>query len=73
MNLSDKDKGILRRIVTDPAFDLFKQIENELFMQWSIPPMQGETSFLIAQEALKRQERREGIKLFIKTIEDLCQ
>ena len=72
MQLSEKEKSLLKRVVTDQAFDLFDEIKEELSKQWSKSPIQGETSFLVAQESIKRQERKNGIELFIKTIQELC-
>ena len=73
MDLSEREKGILKRIITDQAYELLERIQVALSEQWSKPPLEGETSFQIAKESLKRQERDEGVKLFLKTIQQLCQ
>ena len=73
MNLSDREKSILKRVVTDDTFELFKEIHIAMIENWSKQPLDGETSFQVAREALKRKERDEGIKLFINELERLCQ
>lgn len=72
MDLNEREKGILRRIVTDDAYELLRAIGNSLVVKWNATNIDEETEFLTAKRAIERQERKNGIDLFLKTIEELC-
>jgi thioredoxin-like negative regulator of GroEL len=72
MDISDKDKALLQRLVTDDAFDLMRHIANALLQQWNQNPINENSAFLTAKETIKREERKAALNSFFKTMEELC-
>ena len=69
---TEKEIQLLRKIVTDDAFELLKHVANTLYRSWTKNPINEETEFLTAKEAIKRAERKEALDLFFKSLEEIA-
>ncbi len=72
MELKPKDIAILRRIITGDAFELLRIVGNTLVAKWNATSVDEETSFLTYKKFLERQERKNGIELFLKAIQEIA-
>ena len=71
MDISDKERGILQRIVTDDAFEIMQRVASPLLQNWNKGPMKQETEWLTAAEAVSRDERKMALTSFLETLEKL--
>lgn len=72
MEISEKEKGILQKIVTEDTFEIMQRIANALLIKWNQNPVNRETEWTAASDAISREERRNALTSFLKTIEDLA-
>lgn len=72
MDIDEKEKAILQRIVTDDAFDIMNRIASALLMNWNKNPIDQPTAFLTAKEAIGREQRKKALVSFLETIEKLA-
>lgn len=71
MDLSKKERALLQRIVTNDAFEIMQRIASAMLLQWNKNPINQETAFLTAKEAIGREERKKALLAFLETIEQL--
>ena len=72
MDLTEKEVGMLRRIVTDDAYNLLIGIGDALVKKWNANPSDNSTEWTMARDATTKEERKKAIDLFLKTINDLA-
>lgn len=71
MDITEKEKAQLQKIVTDDVFELLQRIASALLVNWNQGNLIKETEFLTVVEAVGREERKKALLSFIKTIEEL--
>jgi len=71
MDVSNKEKGILQKLVTEQTFDIMNRVASALLNQWNIGPIARENEFETLREAIGRDERKKALVTFLKTLEDL--
>jgi len=73
MNITETEKAMLRRIVAnDDCMDLLKSISNNLANQWSQDGLVKETTFETVKAAIRYEERKSALNLFLQTISELA-
>lgn len=73
MEISEKEKAILQRILTDDAFDIMNRVASAMLSNWNKESLVKETEYLTVVEAVGREERKKALTSFFKTIETLAR
>ena len=71
MDLTEKEKSILQRIVSDDAFELLQRIASSMLVNWNKNPINRESEWTAASDAVAREERKMALTSFMQTIEKL--
>lgn len=72
MELSKKEKMMLQKVVDDSCLEILTRIANLLLVKQNQGQVMAETAFLTAAEAIKREERKNFIRIFLQEIERIA-
>lgn len=72
VKLDRKQKTILQRAINDDAFSLMQDIATALLTQWAQGTMMDDTAFKTAANAIKREERKQAIKIYLEELQRLA-
>lgn len=72
MDLTEKEIGMLRRIVTDDAFELLERIGNNLISSWNSGTLPKETEWEAASTAVSREARKTALVAYLETLKGLA-
>lgn len=72
MELNDKERGILQRIISDDAFEIMQRIASAMLINWNKNPIDRETEWTAARDAVSREERKMALNSFLETISNLA-
>ena len=71
MDITEKEKAMLQKIVTDDVFELMQRIASSMLVNWNRNPINRETEWTAASDAVSREERKMALNSFMQTIEQL--
>ncbi len=72
MDLTEKEIGMLRRIVTDDAFELLERIGGNLIANWNSGALPKETEWEAASTAVQREARKTALTAYLETLKQLA-
>ena len=72
MDISDKEKSILQKLVTEDSFEIMHRIAAALLASWNQNPINRDTVWSAASDSISREERKKAITSFLKTLEELA-
>jgi len=72
MDLTDKEKSILRSIVAGDAMDILERVQEALVASWNSGLLPKETEWEAASTAIQREARETAIKSYLETIKNLA-
>lgn len=72
MELTDKEKSLLQKIVTDDAFEIMSRVASAMLSNWNKESLVKETEYLTVVEAVGREERKRAITSYLQTLEKLA-
>jgi len=71
MEIDDKERGVLQRIVTNDAFEIMQKVASQMLFNWN-KPIDTESVWTAARDAISRDERKKAINSFLETLEKLA-
>lgn len=71
MDISKQDVIRLQKVLDDKTFDLLQNIASKLLVALNAGTVQGETAFLTAREAIRREERKLTLMKYLQTLEEI--